>query len=61
MALDEPHDDDKKLEHDGLQWVVSGREEGMILGGMGVRIDFVEAWYGTGFMVSKAGEAAGCC
>ena len=61
MVLDEPKNNDKHYEADGLSWLISERDDSYIMGGGGVKIDHVESWLGSGFQVYLKGRTGGGC
>ena len=61
MALDEPQEDDRRYETDGITWLVAPKDHDYILGGEGVRVDHVDGWFGSGFSVSRLGSYSGSC
>lgn len=61
MALDEPHDTDKRFNVNGLEVLVSETDEPYILGGAGVRVARSSSPFGGGFYVHKLGQGSSCC
>ena len=61
MALDEPRDMDNKFDVEGLSVVVSPEDEPYILGGEGVRVARTHSPFGSGFYVTKLGQASSSC
>jgi len=62
MALDEPRDDDKLYDSDGIKWVVASDQHDTIMGRHGVRVDHQSGWFGSGFTIRRLGPySGGCC
>ncbi|MBM9537854.1 hypothetical protein JWG43_12300 [Desulfobulbus alkaliphilus] len=51
MALDEPKDNDKVYEENGLQFLV---DENLLEQCGAVKVDFIEAGYRSGFSITSA-------
>lgn len=59
MALDEPKDDDKKIEENGITFVVDSQTSDILSQGGGLTIDYVNEAYRKGYML-KLGNASDC-
>ncbi len=57
LALDEPKDEDKHFDVDGLTFVVDEGEAGDMLRRGGVRVDHRVGWWGVSFVVSPTYDA----
>lgn len=61
LALDEPKDNDKTFEEDGVQFLV---EQGLLTICGAIKVDFMDADYRSGFSVTSAkpisGKDGGC-
>ena len=57
MALDEPTEKDKKLDVDGISWLISKDEEAYIGSSGGLRVGHSSRGYGSGFYVSRIGPS----
>ena len=62
MALDEPRENDKRYETDGITWIVDPDDEQRVMGEQGVRVDHSAGWFGGGgFIIRPVGEPARSC
>lgn len=61
MALDEPKENDIKHEIEGIRFVVAENEEYYVFGNGGVRIDYEESFYGSGFNIRPLDGGSSCC
>jgi Fe-S cluster assembly iron-binding protein IscA len=50
LALDEPKDNDKTFEEDGVQFLV---EQGLLSTCGAIKVDFLEAGYRSGFSITS--------
>jgi len=60
LALDEPKDNDKAFEEDGIQFLV---EQGLLTTCGTIKVDFLDAGQRSGFSITAAnpiGEGGGC-
>jgi len=60
LALDEPKDNDKTFEEEGVRFVV---EEGLLATCGAIKVDFMDAGYRSGFAVTSSkpvGGGGGC-
>jgi len=60
LALDEPKENDKSFEEDGVQFLV---EQGLLKTCGTIKVDFLEAGYRSGFSITSdnpVGGSGGC-
>jgi Fe-S cluster assembly iron-binding protein IscA len=61
LALDEPKDNDKTFEEDGVQFLV---EQGLLTTCGSIKVDFLDAGYRSGFSITSdnpvGGGGGGC-
>ena len=62
MALDEPKDDDEKIEDNGVTYLV---EKDLLEKAKPINVDFVDSAMGSGFQITSAmsqqGSSCGSC
>jgi Fe-S cluster assembly iron-binding protein IscA len=56
LALDEPKENDKTFEEDGVSFLV---EEGLLSSCGAIKVDFVEAGYRSGFSITSTNPVGG--
>ena len=56
LALDEPKDDDKTFQEDGVSFLV---EEGLLSSCGAIKVDFLEAGYRSGFSITSTNPVGG--
>jgi len=56
LALDEPKEDDKTFEEDGVTFLV---EEGLLSSSGTIKVDFLEAGYRSGFSITSSNPVGG--
>jgi Fe-S cluster assembly iron-binding protein IscA len=59
MALDEPTDDDNKLQVSGLNIIVSPLDDEIIRSSGGLTVDYIKDFRGEGFSI-RVGEPKDC-
>ena len=59
MALDEPKEDDTKIEEDGITFVVDAQTSDILAQSGGLTIDYINESYRRGYML-KLGSAGDC-
>lgn len=61
MALDEPKDDDKVVENNGIKFLLDNQTEEILQQSGGLTIDYVNEAYRKGYMLTLGAAAGGDC